>query len=444
MSETITVTQLNNRVKGLLSSSSSVSDIWVEGEISNLTKASSGHYYMTLKDSGSEIRAALFAPSRRNFDFEPTLNMKVVAFGKADVYVQRGSYQFIISTMRKSGIGDLHLKFEQLKRKLQDEGLFDQSRKRPLPKYPRTIGVVTSATGAVIHDIITTSAARFPADIILAPALVQGEGAARTIVAGIELLNRYGVDVIIVGRGGGSLEDLWPFNEEMVARAIARSRTPVVSAVGHETDFTIADFVADVRAPTPTGAAAIILRDKSEMRREIENLSFRSSRAVNQTYESMRSRFNMAEAKLSPRSAENMVNMNCMHLDELSMRLDNALTNNCRRWKDRFDQLDSKLSPSAALQSMDKLSNRLDSMMYTTESAMMMRMEKSASRLESSSRALDGLNPLNVLSRGYGMVTDAEGNVVTSASPIEPGSVVRVMMRDGTITADVTGKELKQ
>ena len=265
MSETITVTQLNTRVKDMITSSPAVRDVWVEGEISNLKKYPSGHYYMTLKDAGSEIRAVLFANSRFRVDFEPKDNMKVSAFGRVDMYVPRGQYQFIIDTMRKSGLGDLFLRYEALKRKLEAEGLFDQARKRPLPKYPRRIGVVTSQTGAVIHDIITTSATRFPADIILAPAQVQGDGAAQTIVAGMELLNRHGVDVIIVGRGGGSLEDLWPFNEEMVARAIARSKAPVVSAVGHETDFTIADFVADARAPTPTGAAAIILRDRSEM-----------------------------------------------------------------------------------------------------------------------------------------------------------------------------------
>ncbi|MBR7152603.1 MAG: exodeoxyribonuclease VII large subunit [Candidatus Methanomethylophilaceae archaeon] len=444
MSETITVTQLNTRVKDMITSSPAVRDVWVEGEISNLKKYPSGHYYMTLKDAGSEIRAVLFANSRFRVDFEPRDNMKVSAFGRVDMYVPRGQYQFIIDTMRKSGLGDLFLRYEALKRKLEAEGLFDPARKRPLPKYPRRIGVVTSQTGAVIHDIITTSATRFPADIILAPAQVQGDGAAQTIVAGMELLNRHGVDVIIVGRGGGSLEDLWPFNEEMVARAIARSKAPVVSAVGHETDFTIADFVADARAPTPTGAAAIILRDRSEISRELDALSSRSTRAVNHAYDSMRYRFDAVEAKLSPRSARDMTDMLSMRLDEMSMRLDSALKTNLRGMRDRFDELDSKLSPSAALQSMERLSARLDSMTASMDSDIRMRMERSSSRLSSSSRALDGLNPLNVLSRGYGMVTDFEGRVATSASSIEPGTAVRVVMRDGTISAEVTGKEMKE
>ena len=264
MSETITVTQLNTRVKEIFSSSPGIRDVWVTGEISGLKRYPSGHYYFTLKDSGSNIRGVLFAGSRARMSFEPAENMKVVAFGHVDIYVPNGRYQFIVETMRQSGVGDLYLQFEKLKRKLEAEGLFDRSRKRPLPEYPRTIGVVTSEKGAVIHDIITTAASRFPADIVLAPSMVQGEGAAATIVAGIELLNRYGVDVIIVGRGGGSIEDLWPFNEEIVARAIAASAVPVVSAVGHETDFTISDFVADARAATPTGAAAVILRDRAE------------------------------------------------------------------------------------------------------------------------------------------------------------------------------------
>ena len=223
MQETVTVTQLNNRARNILTNSPAVRDIWVNGEISNLTKASSGHYYFTLKDPGSEIRAAMFARSRMRIDFEPKNSMKVSAFGSVDIYVARGSYQFIVETMRPAGIGDLYLAFEALKKKLEAEGLFDQSRKRPLPRYPRRIGVVTSETGAVIHDIITTSASRFPADIYLAPSMVQGDGAAETIVKGIELLNRFDVDVIIVARGGGSLEDLWPFNEEAVARAYAAS-----------------------------------------------------------------------------------------------------------------------------------------------------------------------------------------------------------------------------
>ena len=344
MPETVTVTQLNNRTKNILRGSPAVTDIWVNGEISNLTRASSGHYYFTLKDEGSEIRAAMFARSRQRIDFEPKENMKVSAFGSVDIYIQRGSYQFIVETMRPSGIGDLYLRFEALKRKLEAEGLFEQSRKRPLPRYPRTIGVVTSETGAVIHDIITTSASRFPADIVLAPSMVQGEGAAETIVRGIGLLNRYGVDVIVVARGGGSIEDLWPFNEESVARAIAASTAPVVSAVGHETDFTIADFVADLRAPTPTGAAALILRDRLETGRQLADDMARASRALGSVLDRMRHRFDVADAKLSPQSAERDLSLRAMELDDLSSRADGALTGMLADMRRRFEVVDARLS----------------------------------------------------------------------------------------------------
>ena len=290
MAETITVTQLNNRVKNILSNNPSVTNIWVSCEISGLKQVSSGHSYMTLKDENGQINAVMFASARSRLDFQLKDNMKVTAFGSVDIYAPRGSYQFIIQAMRQSGVGDLYQKFEELKIKLKSEGLFDESRKRPIPQYPRVIGVVTSSTGAVIHDIITTSATRFPSDILLSPSLVQGEGAAETIVAGIELLNSQGVDVIIVGRGGGSIEDLWPFNEEIVARAIASSKAPVVSAVGHETDFTIADFVADKRAPTPTGAAALILRDRMEMRSEIDHMFSRCTMAFRRSMDARRKR----------------------------------------------------------------------------------------------------------------------------------------------------------
>lgn len=466
MSETLTVTQLNTRVKEIFGSDPGLHDIWVNGEISNLTKASSGHYYFTLKDATSEIRCAMFAGSRRRIDFEPTANMKVSVFGRLDMYVPRGSYQFIVDTMRRSGIGDLYLAYEQLKRRLEAEGLFDKGRKRPLPPYPRRIGVVTSPTGAVIHDIIMTSASRFPVDILLAPALVQGEGAAQSIVAGIELLNGQDVDVIIVGRGGGSIEDLWAFNEEPVARAIAASRVPVVSAVGHETDFTIADFVADVRAPTPTGAAAIILRDRVEVLKQIEGDMARANRAVTNRLKGMRSSFEVLDAKLSPKRAEESFGMRCMHLDELSARCDSALRGTVEGMRHRFEVLDSRLSPEKALSDIGVLRTRVDNDLERISTSASHRLEVSVSRIdsigrrpetamrrlhdnlgsgiESMGKRLEGLNPLNVLGRGYTMVTSENGDVLTSVSRISPGDIIRISMRDGSASAEIREKEMKE
>lgn len=466
MPEPVTVTQLNTRVKELLSADPGLRDIWVSGEVSNLKKYSSGHYYFTLKDAGSEIRSVLFAGSRARMDFEPTDNMKVMAFGRVDMYVPRGSYQFIVETMRKSGVGDLYAQYEKLKAKLKAEGLFDQGHKRSLPEYPRRIGVVTSPTGAVIHDIITTSASRFPADIILAPAQVQGDGAAQSIVAGIWLLNRIGVDVIIVGRGGGSIEDLWAFNEEPVARAIYSSEAPVVSAVGHETDFTIADFVADVRAPTPTGAAAIILRDRAEVDKQVRNDMVRLNRAMGTRLGEVRGRFDVLDAKLSPRRAEERIGMLRIQTEDLSSRSDAALRDTVTEMRHRFEVMDSRLSPASALEDVSALGTRVDSLFSRAEGAAVRCYELSRSRLEavgdrhvravgntftrsgdsleSLSKRLEGLNPRNVLGRGYSMVTAADGTVVTSVSSLAPGQDVTINMRDGRARAVIGDKEATQ
>lgn len=460
MEAPLTVTQLNTRVKGMLQSSPGLNDIWVNGEISNLTRASSGHYYFTLKDQGSEIRCAMFARSRSRIDFEPKDNMKVSVFGGVDIYVQRGSYQFIVQSMRQSGLGELFIRFEELKRKLQSEGLFDIGRKKTLPRYPRTIGVVTSETGAVIHDIITTSASRFPADILLAPAQVQGEAAAATIVAGIRLLDRIGVDVIIVGRGGGSIEDLWPFNEESVARAIAACNTPIVSAVGHETDFTIADFVADVRAPTPTGAAAIILRDRNEIRSEIDRNMSNAGRALDSVIDRMRSRFNVLDAKLAPQNARRDMDMRAMGVDELWSRADRALNDIIRNMESRFKVVEARLTPAVALEDIDNRRSTVDYLYSRVSPALAQSglesrrskidtaflridsMDRSAfrnaeARLDKASARLESLNPIAVLDRGYGFVVGPDGKTVDSVKSLLVGETIDIRLKDGSAKAAV-------
>lgn len=463
MPEVISVTELNSRVKELFARTPAVNDIWVTGEISNLKKYPSGHYYFVLKDPTSEIRATMFASARGRLDFEPKENMKITAFGKIDMYVQRGSYQFIVETMKQSGIGDRYITFEALKKKLQGEGLFDQTRKREIPRYPKRIGVVTSATGAVIHDIITTSASRYTADIILAPAMVQGEGAAESIVAGIKLLNKINVDVIIVGRGGGSIEDLWAFNEEIVARAIYESQAPVVSAVGHETDFTIADFVADLRAPTPTGAAALILRDKNEIRSELRSFESRLNRAMDTYTKGIKHRFEVLDAKLDPENAMNDIDMRSIHLDELSKSMDYAFMQTVSTMRNAFNSIDSKLRPESALmhiESLDsdmdrmftKVSNdcerimerctaRLDSYKDRPERAIKVLYDDKSNSLVSDSRHLEGVSPYNVLERGYSMITADDGSVVTSVEGIRIGEPVSIRFRDGTAKAEVKEKE---
>jgi len=420
MAETMTVTQLNTRVRSILSESPAVNDIWVIGELSNLKKYPSGHYYFTLKDSTSEIRGVMFKQSRGRIDFEPQDNMKVTAFGKVDLYVERGSYQFVVETMQRSGVGDLYLAYEALKKKLEAEGLFDRSRKRNLPLYPKVIGVVTSPTGAVIHDIITTSGRLFPADILLYPAQVQGEGAAESIVKGIRALNKEGVDVLIVGRGGGSIEDLWAFNEEIVARAIAASEAPVISAVGHETDFTIADLVADVRAPTPTGAAELALRDRKEVMKHLDTDIIRINRSLSRVLDKMHYKFKILDSKLEPRRAEQRISMYSIRLDELSSRMTSALRNRVDIMSRRFIKVDSGMD--AHIQKM---------------------IENNKKDLQRYSERLESVNPMKVLDRGYTLITDEGGRALTSSRQIKAGSEISIMMKDGKAEAEVKKVEMR-
>jgi exodeoxyribonuclease VII large subunit len=394
----ITVTELNTIAKGWIASSPGLNDIWVSGEISNLTKHNSGHYYFTLKDEKSEIRCTLFKYSRPRLTFEPEENLKVLALGSMNVYVPKGSYQFNVDDMQRHGVGDRYLAYEALKKKLEKEGLFDEKRKRPLPRYPLRIGVVTSPTGAAIRDILTITARRFRADIVLAPALVQGNEAAPSIVRAISLLNDIDVDVIIVGRGGGSLEDLWSFNEESVARAIYASKVPVVSAVGHETDLTIADLVADLRAPTPSAAAELVLPDRAEEDRNLAHLLTRAQRSLFGAVERMRRRFLSLDARWSPEDVLEYVNHQSVRLDEISIRIDMQI-------------------------------NRI--------------LDARRHRLASLQASLDGLSPVRVLERGYCVLQSGDGSILSSVNSVDEGDDVRMVLKDGALEAAITKKVLK-
>lgn len=274
-----TVTQINNYIKAVLDKVPVLQNIWIKGEISNFKLHSSGHIYLTLKDNGSVLKAVMFRNAAATLNFKPADGTKVLARGRISVYEAGGQYQMYIDEMEEEGKGDLYAKFEALKKKLSEEGLFDESRKLPLPKFPETIGIVTSPTGAAIRDMINVMRRRCPmVHVIIYPCLVQGESAAQSIAEGIEYFNlKRKVDVIIAGRGGGSIEDLWAFNEEVTARAVAASKIPVISAVGHEVDFTICDFAADLRAPTPSAAAELAVPDVSELRRSIDTSRSRMS-----------------------------------------------------------------------------------------------------------------------------------------------------------------------
>ncbi|MCE5296028.1 MAG: exodeoxyribonuclease VII large subunit [Euryarchaeota archaeon] len=392
---TITVTQLNTLAKGVISAATELNEIWVSGEVSNLTKHSSGHYYFTLKDQSSEIRCTFFRGARLRASLEIDENMKVLAFGSMDVYVQKGSYQFNVQDVKADGMGQLFLAYEALKKKLEGEGLFDPARKRALPRYPTRIGVVTSPTGAAVHDILNVTARRFPADILLAPALVQGEGADKSICEGIRVLNEAGVDVIIVGRGGGSLEDLWAFNMETVARAIFSSKAPIVSAVGHETDFTISDYVADLRAPTPSAAAELVLPDRIGETANLASLLSRAKMGLMAPIERMKRRLSMTERPLSLRTMMSGIEQGSARLDELNMRMGHAIDVDIRTAAELLGQFDASLR---------------------------------------------GLNPRNVLQRGYCLLRSSDGRTLASKDDADVGEEVEVVMRDGALWTVITRK----
>jgi len=391
--------------------------VWVEGEISNYRLYGSGHAYFTLKDAESQIRAVLFRNRGRRIRFEPADGLHVMAFGSIEVYPQRGEYQLVIELLEPKGLGALQLAFDQLKTRLQAEGLFDQARKRELPRFPRKIGVVTSPSGAAIRDILRVIGRRFgDLHIVIAPARVQGDGAAEEIAQGLRDLNALGgVDVIIVGRGGGSLEDLWAFNEEIVARAIAASKVPVVSAVGHEVDYTIADFVADLRAPTPSAAAELVVREKQ---------------AVVDTLAQLRAR--LERLALRPlRDLERRV-------DELAARLRREMRNELGRANHRVTLATRALRASDPVARVARDRHRLDSLQARMITLLHRRRDRARYALQTAVGRLDSLSPLAVLGRGYSLTRTPAGDIVHSPAQVRVGDVIRVLLQRGSLDARVT------
>lgn len=392
----LTVTQLNEYIKHIIDHDVCLSDVYVKGEISNFKNHySTGHYYFTLKDEGGMVRAIMFKSAAGKLPFVPEDGMKVVAHGRVSAFVRDGQYQLYCDSMEPDGIGALYIAFEQLKRKLEAEGLFDPSRKRPLPKIPTRVGIITSATGAAIRDMINVCGRRFPyAKLILFPALVQGPDAPPQLIAGLRYFNETcSADVIIIGRGGGSIEDLWAFNNEELAREVAASQIPVISAVGHETDFTICDFVADRRAPTPSAAAELAVPDTAELKRKIQNIVTR-------------------EAGVLARIAAG-------HREKL------LLLSGSRVLKDPMAMIDDRKMQNAML------SERL----IRAEERIQM---QSRALLQTEAGKLSALNPLAVLSRGYSAVYKEDGTLVKSVSNVQPGDRITIRTEGGELDAAVT------
>ena len=434
------VREITRYIRMKLESDELLGDVWLRGEISNFTHHSSGHMYFTLKDEASRIKCIMFAAHNRRLPFVPRDGTKVIARGNVSVYERDGNYQFYVIQMQPDGIGSLYLAFEQLKKKLEAEGLFDPARKRPLPRYPRTIGVVTSPTGAAIRDILTTLGRRYPqAAVTLVPVLVQGEGAAPSIVRAIELLNRLGeADVLIVGRGGGSIEELWAFNEEIVARAIAASRIPVISAVGHETDFTIADFAADLRAPTPTAAAELAVPHAAELRETLEHLKRRMRGALSAAVETRKAqlaRVRRSPVMLHPRR---YLLAHAERLDRAGERLRERMRRRAEQSRQRLLGARARLAAAHPGGKAAVAAARRREAERRLAAAMRAAVKDGAQRLALSMRQLDALSPLKVMMRGYSLVYDErEERLIRSIRDVQPGDMVKVRLSDGRLDCHI-------
>ncbi|HET6464241.1 MAG TPA: exodeoxyribonuclease VII large subunit [Nitrospiria bacterium] len=417
-------------------------DVWVEGEASNLRTPGSGHLYFTLKDESAQLRAVLFRSAGRAVRFLPKEGQQVLCHGRVTVYEPRGEYQIVVDSIEPRGIGALQAAFEQLKERLQKEGLFDPSRKKPLPVLPRRIGIVTSPTGAAIRDILKVLSGPWAKlEIVINPVPVQGGGAASAIASAIDELNDRGpFDLLIVGRGGGSLEDLWAFNEEVVARAIFRSRIPVISAVGHEVDYTISDFVADLRAPTPTAAAEAVIQARRKWYDQIDFQRVRLNHGMRRGLEMARSRLNVYQRSLrDPRKA---IEASLFRLDELEVRIRRGLFNTLRHQAQRLRHARESLRHRSPVERLHRLGTRTQELTKRFELQAGFYLRQKRNRLESLLTALDGLSPLAILSRGYSITRKLpEMRLIKKAQEVNPGMRVQVRLHQGELICRVEETE---
>ena len=429
------VASLTGEIHRMLSRS--FDGIKVAGEISGWKVWTSGHAYFTLKDRQAQIRCVLFRNNLRYLRFKPQDGAAVIARGSVEVRAERGEYQLLVSGMEPQGLGRLYEMFAELKEKLRGEGLFDEARKRPLPVFPRRIGIVTSPQGAVIRDMLTVLRRRWPGlHIRLYPTPVQGAGSAEGIVEGLDWFSASGwPDVVIVGRGGGSLEDLWSFNDERVARAIVRCRVPVVSAVGHETDFTIADFVADVRAPTPSAAAEIVVLERSEVLGRVERAQQRTLRAIGFRLAQLARRLDRQGVEHTTRLLELRVNRMQQRTDELEYSFRTRIARILSLRRERLRALDARLRERDLSVRLAKAGERWRAGSRALGEAVARRLGLAQRRLEPLAGRLEALSPMKVLERGYSIVQTEDGRVVKRANDAPEGASIRVRLQEGRLTA---------
>lgn len=432
-----TVTRLNSAVRMILEQDLGL--VWLTGELSNLAMPSSGHWYFSLKDLSAQVRCAMFKGNNRRVPFRPQDGMQVLVQARVSLYEPRGDYQLIIESMQPAGDGMLALRFEELKRRLGAEGLFDEGRKRPLPREPRAVGLVTSATGAALHDMLTVLGRRAPdLPVFIYPTQVQGSAAIGQIVSAIALANRRAeVDVLIVGRGGGSLEDLWCFNEEAVARAIAHSAIPVVSAVGHEVDVTISDFAADLRAPTPSAAAELVAPDRSARAQRLVHLKQRLVQAISRRQTAARHGFVLLQKRLDHQDPKRRLEQQSQRLDELSGRLQQLLNLRLHQGERRLANLELRLqarSPEKLLAAGKRRHQLAQERLHTL---MNKRQDLAAHRLAMLSARLDGISPLATLGRGYSITRTPSGEVISRAAQVSPGQQLVTTLAEGALRVRV-------
>lgn len=434
----LTVLELTRAIKETLSDRFAA--VWVKGEISNFKRAESGHLYFNLKEGRDALLACvMWRGSAMRLGFNPQDGTEVEAFGEITVYEPRGAYQLVVKSLRPGGLGALLLQLEELKRRLAAEGLFDAARKRPLPRYPRRIGVVTSPVGAAVRDIVKVLRARWPSvGIVLAPVRVQGEGAAVEIAAAIQRFDRWGgADVLIVGRGGGSLEDLWAFNEEPVVRAIAASRTPVISAVGHEVDWTLADLAADVRAATPSNAAEMAVRDRGEMSHRVEQLGARAERAVRERLNDRRRRLDDLLGRYGFRSVRDVFANWKQRVDEQRQRLDVALRGTLSRSRQRLDAARTAYGLREFPRLLGERRQGIQQLAGRLEDAVVEHVQDQRRRVLALEDRLRALSPKLVLERGYALVRGADGAFVRAATALSVGQDVTLEFARGEAGATI-------
>jgi len=433
----LTVSELTGRIRTLLERE--LFEVWIEGELSNCKVWNTGHMYFTLKDGGAQIKGVMFRTALARLRFKPQDGLHVVARAKVTVYDPKGEYQIVCEHLEPEGLGALQLAFDQLKERLQKEGLFEQRRKRTLPALPRKIGVVTSLDGAAIRDIVKVLRRRYAnAHIVIRPARVQGDGAALDVARGIRAIGRVrGVDVLIVGRGGGSIEDLWAFNEEVVARAIAGCPVPTISAVGHETDVTIADFVADVRAPTPSAAAEMVVSRKDDFCARIDRLSHRVGAAMRGRVHRLESRLRGLEARPGYAGTHGRVVMRARHAAELTHDLRAAMTARLASQDRRWQSLRRDLDAFDLRRRLSGIRTRLVAVDGRLGSAAARRRHTADARLRSTAARLDSLSPMRVLGRGYAVAFARDGTIIRDVGAIQPGEPITVRVERGQMDCTV-------